>query len=64
MVIALVNTWGKMKVITGCSINVNSKKRVERLCKLVFQNHDFSRLDEIIRDDYIQHDKAYLYNVF
>jgi hypothetical protein len=64
MVIALVNTWGKMKVITGCSINVNSKKHVERLCKLVFQNHDFSRLDEIIRYDYIQHDKAYLYDIF
>jgi steroid delta-isomerase-like uncharacterized protein len=32
-----------------------NKKLVETLCKTVFQNHDFSRLDEIMRDDYIQH---------
>jgi steroid delta-isomerase-like uncharacterized protein len=32
-----------------------NKKLVETLCKTVFQNHDFSQLDEIMRDDYIQH---------
>jgi predicted SnoaL-like aldol condensation-catalyzing enzyme len=53
-----------MKVIPECSINANNKKHVERLCKSVFQNHDFIRLDEIIRYDYIQHDKAYLYDIF
>ena len=36
------------------SITAN-KKLVETLCTTVFQNHDFSRLDEIMRDDYIQH---------
>jgi steroid delta-isomerase-like uncharacterized protein len=39
------------------SINANNKELVETLCKSVFQNHDFSRLDEIMRDDYIQHNK-------
>ena len=32
-----------------------NKKLVETLCKTVFQKHDFSQLDEIMRDDYIQH---------
>ena len=31
---------------------------VETLCRTVFQNHDFSNLDEIMRDDYIQHNQA------
>ena len=39
------------------SITANNKKLVETLCKSVFQNHDFSRLDEIMRDDYIQHNE-------
>jgi predicted SnoaL-like aldol condensation-catalyzing enzyme len=39
------------------SANANNKKLVETLCKSVFQNHDFSRLDEIMRDDYIQHNE-------
>ena len=39
------------------SITENNKKLVETLCKSVFQNHDFSRLDEIMRDDYIQHNE-------
>lgn len=34
-----------------------NKKLVETLCKTVFQNHDFSKLDEIMRDDYIQHNE-------
>ena len=33
----------------------DNKRLVETLCKTVFQNHDFSKLDEIMRDDYIQH---------
>ena len=37
------------------SKSADSKKLVETLCKSVFQNHDFSRLDEIMRDDYIHH---------
>jgi steroid delta-isomerase-like uncharacterized protein len=37
------------------SITANNKKLVETLCMTVFQKHDFSRLDEIMRDDYIQH---------
>jgi predicted SnoaL-like aldol condensation-catalyzing enzyme len=32
-----------------------NKKLVETLCKTVFQKHDFSKLDEIMKDDYIQH---------
>jgi predicted SnoaL-like aldol condensation-catalyzing enzyme len=32
-----------------------NKKLVETLYTSVFQQHDFSRLDEIMRDDYIQH---------
>ena len=32
-----------------------NKRLIETLCKTVFQNHDFSKLDEIMRDDYIQH---------
>jgi predicted SnoaL-like aldol condensation-catalyzing enzyme len=35
-----------------------NKLLVETLCRTVFQNHDFSRLDEIMRDDYIQHNQA------
>ena len=34
-----------------------NKKIVEMLCVTVFQNHDFSKLDEIMRDDYIQHNE-------
>ena len=34
-----------------------NKKLVETLCATVFQNHDFSKLDEIMRDDYIQHNE-------
>lgn len=33
----------------------NNKEIIETLCTTVFQRHDFSRLDEIMRDDYIQH---------
>ena len=32
-----------------------NKGLVETLCKTVFQKHDFSKLDDIMRDDYIQH---------
>ena len=39
------------------STTENNKKVVELLCKSVFQNHDFSRLDEIMKDDYIQHNE-------
>jgi steroid delta-isomerase-like uncharacterized protein len=34
-----------------------NKQLVETLCKTVFQEHDFSKLDEIMRDDYIQHNE-------
>ena len=34
-----------------------NKRPVEILCKTVSQNHDFSELDEIMRDDYIQHNQ-------
>jgi len=34
-----------------------NKQLVEMLCKTVFQEHDFSKLDEIMRDDYIQHNE-------
>jgi steroid delta-isomerase-like uncharacterized protein len=34
-----------------------NKKVVKTLCKTVFQKHDFSKLDEIMRDDYIQHNE-------
>ena len=34
-----------------------NKKLVETLCKTVFQEHDFSKLDVIMRDDYIQHNE-------
>jgi len=34
-----------------------NKKLVETLCTTVFQKHDFSRLNEIMRDDYIQHNE-------
>lgn len=34
-----------------------NKKLVETLCMTVFQKHDFSRLDEIMRDDYFQHNE-------
>ena len=33
----------------------NNKRLVEVLCKTVFQQHDFSKLDEIMTDEYIQH---------
>jgi predicted SnoaL-like aldol condensation-catalyzing enzyme len=32
-----------------------NKRLVETLCNTVFKNHDFSKLDEIMKDDYIQH---------
>lgn len=32
-----------------------NKKAVETLYHTVFRNHDFSKVDEIMRDDYIQH---------
>jgi len=32
-----------------------NKLAVSALCQTVFQNHDFSHLDEIMHDDYIQH---------
>jgi len=35
----------------------NNKRIVETLVKTVFQKHDFSKLDEIMRDDYIQHNE-------
>jgi predicted SnoaL-like aldol condensation-catalyzing enzyme len=31
------------------------KELVEALCNTVFRGHDFSMLDELMRDDYIQH---------
>ena len=34
-----------------------NKKLVKTLCKTVFQKHNFSKLDEIMRDDYIQHNE-------
>ena len=34
-----------------------NKKLVETLCKAVFQKHDFNKLDDIMRDDYIQHNE-------
>jgi steroid delta-isomerase-like uncharacterized protein len=37
------------------SVLEKNKKLVETLCKTVFQKHDFSQLDDIMRDDYIQH---------
>ena len=39
------------------SVTANNKKLIETLCKIVFQEHDFSKLDEIMRDDYIQHNE-------
>jgi len=39
------------------SVLEKNKKLVEMLCMTVFQKHDFSRLDEIMRDDYIQHNE-------
>jgi steroid delta-isomerase-like uncharacterized protein len=39
------------------SILKKNKKLVETLCMTVFQKHDFSKLDEIMRDDYIQHNE-------
>lgn len=39
------------------STTAENKKLVETLCVTVFQGHDFSRLDEIMRDDYIQHNE-------
>jgi predicted SnoaL-like aldol condensation-catalyzing enzyme len=35
----------------------HNKDVVELLCKTVFQKHDFSQIDEIMRDDYIQHNE-------
>ena len=37
------------------SITANNKKLVETLYRSVFLNHDFSLLDEIMRDDYTHH---------
>jgi predicted SnoaL-like aldol condensation-catalyzing enzyme len=37
------------------SVLEKNKKLVETLRRTVFQKHDFSKLDEIMRDDYIQH---------
>ena len=34
-----------------------NKKLVETLCRTVFQKHDFSRLDDIMKEDYIQHNQ-------
>ena len=34
-----------------------NKEVVEVLYNMVFRGHDFSRLDEIMRDDYIQHNE-------
>ncbi|MBN1189334.1 MAG: ester cyclase [Dehalococcoidales bacterium] len=34
-----------------------NKKLVETLCRSVFQSHDFSKLDEIMREDFIQHNE-------
>jgi len=39
------------------STPAHNKKLVETLCMTVFQKHDFSHLDEIMRDDYIQHNE-------
>ena len=39
------------------SVLGKNKKLVETLCKTVFQEHDFSKLDDIMRDDYIQHNE-------
>ena len=39
------------------SVLEKNKKLVETLCTTVFQKHDFSKLDEIMRDDYIQHNE-------
>ena len=39
------------------SKSANNKMLVETLCKTVFQNHDFSLLDEIMRDDYVHHNE-------
>jgi len=39
------------------SVLERNKKLVETLCTTVFQKHDFSKLDEIMRDDYIQHNE-------
>ncbi len=39
------------------STTENNKKLVETLVITVFQKHDFSKLDEIMRDDYIQHNE-------
>lgn len=33
----------------------NNKEIIKLLCNNVFQRHDFSMLDEYMRDDYIQH---------
>ena len=35
----------------------NNKRIVETLVKTVFQKHDFSKLDEIMKDNYIQHNE-------
>jgi steroid delta-isomerase-like uncharacterized protein len=39
------------------SVLEKNKKLVETLCMTVFHKHDFSCLDEIMRDDYIQHNE-------
>ena len=38
-------------------LSERNKKVVERLIDTVFINHDLSALDEIMRDDYIQHNE-------
>ena len=37
------------------STPAENKRLVETLYRTVFQDHDFSDLDDIMRDDYIQH---------
>jgi steroid delta-isomerase-like uncharacterized protein len=36
---------------------VNNKKLVQTLYETVFQKHDFSKLDAIMRDNYVQHNE-------
>jgi predicted SnoaL-like aldol condensation-catalyzing enzyme len=37
------------------SIPKKNKKLIETFCDKVFMNHDLSTLDQLMRDDYIQH---------
>jgi predicted SnoaL-like aldol condensation-catalyzing enzyme len=41
----------------GVSNLKNNRQLVESLINRVFIGHDFSRLDEIMRDDYLQHNQ-------